>query len=286
MQKFLILIAIITLVGCVATPTHDKPTVTVSIAPLAYLVEQIADTTVNIEVLVPETTSPETYEPTVRQVQNLGKSTLYFTIGLIDFEQALTQKIESSSPQTTCVNLSQGLELLEGTCGHDHGNASGHHHGVDPHIWLSPSYMKAMAENITTLLCEHYPERATLYRENFAVLASAIDTLDAQLQDEFAHSAAKSFAIVHPSLTYFARDYGLRQLSLEVDGKEPGAQQIKALIDTLRTANVRHILYSRQTPDASARAVAKELGADVVEYDPLSRDWKNNMKHLANLICN
>lgn len=146
--------------------------------------------------------------------------------------------------------------------------------------------MKAMAENITTLLCEHYPERATLYRENFAVLASAIDTVDAQLQDEFAHSAAKSFAIVHPSLTYFARDYGLRQLSLEVDGKEPGAQQIKALIDTLRTANVRHILYSRQTPDASARAVAKELGADVVEYDPLSRDWKNNMKHLANLICN
>lgn len=285
-QFFINCITAIFLVGCSSVERTHKPIVTVSIAPLAYLVERIADTTVQVQVLVPETTSPETYEPTTRQLKSLSQSDIYFAIGLIDFEQILATKITDLAPTTSYVNLSDGLELIEGECGHDHSASHNHNHAKDPHIWLSPRYMSRMATTITNLLSKQNPQNAARYQANLLALQADISTLDSTIQRRIDSCGVKAFAIVHPSLTYPAHDYGLEQIALEVDGKDPGAGQVKVLVDHLRNAKISKILYSRQTSNAAAKALADELKIGTVEYDPLAHDWLTNMNHLSDLLCN
>lgn len=272
--------------GCGSTSNSGKPIVAVSIAPLGYIVNRIADSTVDIIVTVPETTSPETYEMTAKQLAQISDAKLYFATGLIDFEQQLQKKITSIAPQTAYVNLSKNLELLDGTCGHDHSDGSSHNHLVDPHIWLSPRLVKTMAMNVAELLCQKNPEASELYSKNYDNFARQLDSLDHALSARFDTIDNKTFAIVHPSLTYFANDYGLNQVSIEENGKEPSVLKIKQIIDTLSANKVRTILYSRQNPNASAVQIASQIGAKTVEYDPLKGDWMNNITFLSNTICN
>lgn len=286
MRKIVALITVILLASCVGKVNNDKPIVAVSIAPLGYIVEQIADSTVQILVTVPETTSPETYEMTAKQMAQISDAQLYFAIGLIDFEQQLGAKIQSIAPQTQYVNLSENMTLLEGSCGHDHGDGHNHDHLVDPHVWLSPRLMKQIAGDVARLLGEKNPDLAQLYGENYGRLALKIDSLDVILQAKFDSCENKSFAIVHPSLTYFAKDYGLNQISIEQDGKEPSVLKIKKVIDSLTFHKVKKILYSRQNPNATAQQVASQIGAEIVEYDPLSGAWFDNIVYLSEVICN
>ncbi|HPI71033.1 MAG TPA: zinc ABC transporter substrate-binding protein, partial [Tenuifilaceae bacterium] len=104
-----------------------KPNVVVSILPQKYFVERIADTLVNISVMVPPGSSPETYEPTSSQVKTLNNSSIYFSLGLLDFERHMLKKIENSTGNTRFVNLSKEFNLIEG---HDHDHHHGH--GFDP----------------------------------------------------------------------------------------------------------------------------------------------------------
>lgn len=286
MRKIVALITVILFASCVGKVNNEKPIVAVSIAPLGYIVEQIADSTVHILVTVPETTSPETYEMTAKQMAQISDAQLYFAIGLIDFEQQLGAKIQSIAPKTQYVNLSQNMTLLEGSCGHDHGDGHNHDHLVDPHVWLSPRLMRQIAGDIVKLLCEKNPNLAELYGENYDKLVMKIDSLDSVLVNKFDSCKSKSFAIVHPSLTYFAKDYGLNQISIEQDGKEPSVLKIKQVIDSLTLYNVKQILYSRQNPNATAQQVASQIGADVVEYDPLSGAWYDNIVYLSDVLCN
>lgn len=286
MRKIVALITVILFASCVGKVNNEKPIVAVSIAPLGYIVEQIADSTVHILVTVPETTSPETYEMTAKQMAQISDAQLYFAIGLIDFEQQLGAKIQSIAPKTQYVNLSQNMTLLEGSCGHDHGDGHNHDHLVDPHVWLSPRLMRQIAGDIVKLLCEKNPNLAELYGENYDKLVMKIDSLDSVLANKFDSCKSKSFAIVHPSLTYFAKDYGLNQISIEQDGKEPSVLKIKQVIDSLTLYNVKQILYSRQNPNATAQQVASQIGADVVEYDPLSGAWYDNIVYLSDVLCN
>lgn len=286
MRNLLILcIMIAGCMGCAKSVKSEKPTVTVSIAPLVYLVERLADTLVSVKILVPETTSPETYEPTVRQISELTKSELYFAVGLIDFEQSLRAKIESVAPNTQYVNLAEGVDVMNGVCSHgveEHNHA----HSIDPHIWLSPRLMSKMGERVALELIEKYPQSAQTVMTNLRALQEDIFLLDSTIKSNVKDNNIKNFGIVHPSLTYFARDYGLEQIEIELQGKEPSAGVVKTLVDKMRIADIKKILYSRQASSAAAQAVAAELGIEIVEYDPLRGDWLANIYYLNGLLCN
>lgn len=287
MRKILGLFTVfILMISCGDKIKSNKPIVAVSIAPLAYIIDQIADSTVDILVTVPETTSPETYELSAKQMAQIADAQFYFAIGLIDFEQQLQKKIGSVAPNTTYVNLSEGIDLLDGTCGHDHSSGDGHDHLIDPHIWLSPRLIKTMATKVTELLSQKNRDLSELYSNNLVKLIRSLDSLDASLVSKFAKLDNKSFAIVHPSLTYFARDYGLNQVSIEVDGKEPSVLKTKQVIDNLQNKGVKKILYSRQSPNAAAKQIASQIDAEIIEYDPLKRNWSDNITYLSDVLCN
>lgn len=279
MKYFSIIIALMIFASCNTTQPPRSNTIYVSIAPLAYLVEQIADSTVNVEILVPETTSPETYEPTTSQIQRLSNSKAYINTGLIDFEVELNKSIRGLSESLVILDLSEGVDVLSGSCSHT--SHDGHAHGIDPHTWLSPSIMHRFAERICGTLSQINPENQELYTNNLSRLTSEIDSLDRYIRS----GNINSFAIAHPSLTYYANDYGIEQIAIEIDGKEPTIAQMKQIIEDIKRRNITKIVTQKQTSAAAAQTIATETGTTIIEFDPLARDWLNNMYYITDQIA-
>lgn len=281
MKRYFILLALTTIVGCSSANRDTKPQITVSIAPLAWIVEGLVDSSVVVNVLVPPGVSPETYEPSARQVEDLRRSEILFSIGLIDFEQQIEGRLRELASQTLLVRLADSLPLIHSSCGHDGHNHGGH----DPHVWLSPKIVRQMTEHTAQILIEQKicdPLQVAHRRDS---LISLIDSLDTQIKTCFTKSNNHKLAIVHPSLGYYANDYGLTQFAIEIDGKEPSGLTIKSLIDTLRANSINVIIYSEQNPATAAKVIANEIGGTIEKFDPVAKDWLENMKHITKIIC-
>ena len=265
--------------GCTSRRPADGEPLYVSILPLRSLVQGIVGDDFDIEVLVPPGASPETFEPTPRQFVGLNKARMVFNVGLIDFETTLLAKVED---QAKVVDLSRGIELIAGTCSHgSHGHT--HTHGIDPHVWTSPRALQKMAENAYEAIREAYPD-SVKYETNYRLLQQELKALDERTAARIAASDVEYFIIYHPALTYYARDYGLRQIAIEADGKEPSAKQLTQLIRQAREDGVRRILYQNQFPASSVEIIARDIDAEYVEVDPLREDAIANIDAITDII--
>lgn len=280
MQKILIFLCATTLLwGCTPQKQTNTKTIYVSILPLRSLVSSIVGDDFDIEVLVPAGASPETFEPTPRQFAGLNKAEMVFSVGLIDFETTLLSKIENP---TTIIDLSKGIELIAGTCSHSsHGTA--HAHGVDPHVWTSPKALQQMATNAYQAIRQSYPD-SVKYEANYNQLLQELQTLDTRTAEKIAASGVTYFIIYHPALTYYARDYGLRQVAIEADGKEPSAKQLTQIIRQARKDSVQRIFYQSQFPASTVETIARDIRAESVQIDPLREDIITNIDDITNSI--
>ena len=265
--------------GCTSRRPADGEPLYVSILPLRSLVQGIVGDDFDIEVLVPPGASPETFEPTPRQFVGLNKARMVFNVGLIDFETMLLAKVED---QAKVVNLSRGIELIAGTCSHgSHGHT--HTHGIDPHVWTSPRALQKMAENAYEAIRKAYPD-SVKYETNYRLLQQELKALDERTAARIAASDVEYFIIYHPALTYYARDYGLRQIAIEADGKEPSAKQLTQIIRQAREDGVRRILYQSQFPASAVEVIARDIDAQYVEVDPLREDVIANIEEITGII--
>ena len=265
--------------GCTSRRPADGEPLYVSILPLRSLVQGIVGDDFDIEVLVPPGASPETFEPTPRQFVGLNKARMVFNVGLIDFETMLLAKVED---QAKVVDLSRGIELITCTCSHgSHGHT--HTHGIDPHVWTSPRALQKMAENAYEAIREAYPD-SVKYETNYRLLQQELKALDERTAARIAASDVEYFIIYHPALTYYARDYGLRQIAIEADGKEPSAKQLTQLIRQAREDGVRRILYQSQFPASAVEVIARDIDAEYAEVDPLREDVIANIEEITGII--
>ena len=287
MKKLIYLICLLVLncmfFGCgPAAPRAGAPAVAVSILPLKYLVDRISGGDFDVTVIVPPGASPETYEPELRQMKEVAAASAYFQVGLIDFEQAFAKSIKENAPGKQMVNLSEGLDLLEGVCGHQHPhNHRAHGHGVDPHIWLSPIRIRSMASGIGKVLTEIQPDSAEKYRINTAEFISSIDSIHNYNNLLFKNITHRDILIYHPFLTYFAEDYGLVQVAIEQEGKEPSAGQLRGLIENIREKKIDVLFYQEGSYPHTVEALVQEVGLKAVVLDPLAYDWEQNIKEIT-----
>lgn len=275
-----ILLAVLaSLASCAPQPQQSDRTIYVSILPLRGILHSIVDEDFPIEVLVPAGASPETFEPTPQQYIALNRAQFVFSVGLIDFETSLLDKI---ADKTKVVPLNQGIEPISGTCSH---TAHGHHHahGVDPHIWTSPKALQHMAARAYEVIHRAYPDSGK-YEANYLKLRDELLELDNRVAQRIAASDTRIFVIYHPALTYYARDYGLQQIAIEEDGKEPSARHLARLIRQARANNVRNIFYQSQFPASTVEVIANDIGVEAVQIDPLREDIVTNIEEITRLI--
>lgn len=267
-----------------SAPAHaDKLEVFVSIPPQACFVERLGQPMVNVSVLVGPGHSPHTYEPTPRQMADLGRAEIFFRIGEV-FERRLVEKIEPLFPDLLVVDTRKGVPLLYSDHGsHGHG---GDHHGpdADPHIWLDPKRIKIQAATICEALVKARPGHEDLFRANLRRFLEDLDRLDRTISNLLAPLKGEAIYVFHPAFGYFADSYGLRQIALEIDGKEPGARRLAEIIQQAREDEVRVIFTQPRFTNRYAEAMARDIGAVVVSLDPLAPQCLANLEHMAEVI--
>lgn len=257
----------------------------VSINPQKYFVQQIGTNRVKVQVMVPPGASPATYEPRPRQMAGLTKTKIYFAVG-VPFENAWLHKIEAANPDMTIVHTDDGIDKIPMATRHydeeAHLDAGTHgHSGLDPHIWLSPPLVKIQSRTIMKALQKMDPSHQAAYQSNYEQFVAKIDRLDNDFKTLFRDKQGLQFMVFHPSWGYFAEAYGLRQVAVEIEGKDPKPAQLKTLIEYARDRDIRVIFVQPQFSTKSAQLVAKEIGGQVAFADPLATDWLANLRDVA-----
>jgi zinc transport system substrate-binding protein len=263
-----------------------KLTVFVSIPPQKYFLQQIGKQRVDVQVMVQPGASPATYEPRPRQMAAISRTHIYFAIG-VPFEKTWLKKIAAANPDMQMVHTDSGILKIPMTANHtesEHHRQKDHqdHLGeLDPHIWLSPALVMIQARTILNALVEIDPDHRAVYEANTSVFVSKLAVLDADLKNIFAGKQGFQFMVFHPSWGYFASAYGLQQMPVEIEGKDPKPAQLRALIEHAKKKHINIIFVQPQFSSRSAERVAKEIGGQVIIADPLASDWFANLREVA-----
>ena len=265
----------------------DQLPVFVSILPQKYFVQQIGKDKVDIRVMVAPGASPATYEPKPSQMAALATTRIYFSIG-VPFEAVWLKKIAATNPMMAIVPTDHGIAKLD-MARHNHnsskessGVATSHRHGVkDPHIWTSPPLVMLQARAIVTALQAVDPVNTGYYETNYKAFIDALVGLDFKIRELLADKKGASFLVFHPSWGYFAHTYGLNQVAIEIEGKEPKAASLESLIDDARQENIKAVFVQPQFSSKAAELIARAIGGKVIPADPLAGDWASNLLEQA-----
>ncbi|MBW1801147.1 MAG: zinc ABC transporter substrate-binding protein [Deltaproteobacteria bacterium] len=290
--KTIIHIVFLFIISIGSTSWAAKPIkVFVSIMPQKYFVQKIGKDLVTVDVMVQPGASPATYEPRPGQMKALSRARAYFAIG-VPFEKAWLKKIAASNPDMMVVHTDHGIQKVPMAVQHhrrrgyrreiEQGHDGRREQGIlDPHIWTSPPLVLKQAGVILAALENIDPEHGAAYEDNYKTFESEIMKLDAEFRNSLAGRRGLQFMVFHPAWGYFARTYGLKQVPIEIEGKDPKPAQLKGLIDQARADNIRVIFVQPQFSSKSAGLIAKAIGGQVAFVDPLALNWPENLREAA-----
>jgi zinc transport system substrate-binding protein len=281
-------------VTCARAQAAAEPLpVFVSLLPQKQVVERIGGDAVKVDVLVLPGQSPATYDPTPQQMVALAQAAVYFRIG-VPFENTWVPKIRQAHPKLTIVDTRQGIALQPmGSHDHDHdhgakpqaGAASKAPVNLDPHIWTSPPLVKQQAATVRDALIALRPAERARFEAGYARYAAELDALDADLRRVLSGKAKRRFMVFHPAWGYLASAYGLEQIPIEIEGKEPSPQALARIIDRAKAEGIRVIFVQKQFSRTAAEQVARAIGGEVVTIDPLAEDFVGNTREVAQALA-
>lgn len=283
-----IIIGLCLLSGCKGRQA-GVPVLSVSIEPQRYLLERIAGPGWKVNTVLSKGADPENFDPAMSTLVRTAQSEVYFTIGAGAFEESLAERLAEASPGLRFSDSSAGVPRLHGT--HDCDGSHGHHAtttdvegDADPHIWTSVANMKIVAANMARMLCEIDSAQAGVYKENLRALNLSLDSLDSRIQAVMTRNNSKAFMVEHPSLSYFAHDYGLEQIALGGEGKELSASAIRRGIDHGRADGATVFFTEPQSGRGRVGQIIKALAGKEVSINTLAYDWPDELMKIAEAL--
>lgn len=240
-----------------------KATVVVTIPPLEYFARGIGGDMVETVCLIPASADPETFEPTITQLKKAAKADVLLSVGILPFEKQISSSISSSSSGSgiTVANLADSVVLVAGTHGHDE---------ADPHIWTSYRNARIMARHTYRALVDALPSAATYFRHRLDSIEARLDSLDRHTAERLKPLQGEYFLVWHPSLTYFARDYGLTQLAVGSEHKESSLAGLKEQLDNINLSDVNVFFFQKEFDSRQSKVISSATGLQPVMIEPMS----------------
>ena len=275
------LLAIAMLTAC-SQGDADR-TLTVSIEPQRYLLEQIAGDKWQVNTVLEKGADPENFDPPMSTMKKAMSSRLYFSMGTLPFEQTLIDRMNEGGEKVKTVDTSAGIRRLHGT----HGPHDGHHHesAEDPHVWTSVVNSRQMARNMLDALVELDPDNRDYYNANYRRLDARLDSIDREIRTLLEPCQGATFVVWHPSLSYFAADYGLNQVAMGMENKEVSPMQMKENIDRARTLGARVMIVQPDFDQNRSAELARQIGATTLSVNLMSDAWIDDMLRTARTIA-
>jgi len=279
------------LVTLLLTSTYLIATVDaiVSIIPQSTILHAIGGDKVNITLMVQAGDSPHSYEPKPSQMIAIAQADLYLAIG-VEFEQAWLPKFKDLNSKMFLADITKDIEKIPMLDNHhthkEHKVANTDEHPKnDPHVWTSPSNVKIIAKNIYNALTKVDKKNTNYYRHNLDTFLSKVTQTDHTIKEILAsHKENRTFLVFHPSWGYFAKEYHLKQVAMEVEGKNPKPKALVKLIKEAKKKKINAIFTQAEFSDASAKIIANELHIPVVKISPMAPNWSENLIFIAKTI--
>ncbi|MDA7605661.1 zinc ABC transporter substrate-binding protein [Verrucomicrobiales bacterium] len=270
----------------------SKPVVFVPISPYQFIFERLAGDLVDIKVIVGEGDDPHSYSPTPKQIVDMAQSNLLCS-GELGFESNYFVKVGDGDSGPKELNLLENLELLEGHCDHpshkteDPEDDLDHDHEDlnDPHVWLSPTILMTQANQIASKLKEMLPEeKATVLDANLTNFKSELAKVHDEIGALLKPLSGKKFYVYHSAFAYFAQDYSLEQVAIEIGNRSPTPKQLAKIVNQAKADGAKVIFVQPQFDQTSADALAESINGNVVSIDPLEKDIVANLREIASAI--
>jgi zinc transport system substrate-binding protein len=252
-----------------------KLTVAVTIVPQKAFVEAVAGTNADIVVMIPPGFSPGNYEPKPKEMEAFSKAKLFFTIGVPTETKNIIPKANDLGIKIIPLQVEVSKKYP------DREFSPGKR---DPHMWLSPKRAKLMADIIARELGSLDPKNKAAYLKNAKKFSAEIDAVDANIKKTVKNAKNRKFIVFHPAYGYFADEYGLEMHALEKDGKEATPERLKDMIDFAKKEGIKTVFYQAEISSRQAKAFADEIGGQTIELAPLSGDYINNLKRMAEIL--
>lgn len=290
--RWMVVIVLLLLSVACGRDVNDEPSgqgtlsVTVSIVPQVYFVERVGGAHVSVQPMVLPGSNPATYEPKPEQLKALSQADAYMSIG-VPFEGAWLDKIAAANSQMAMVDTAVGIERVD-IAHHLHDAENGHEGesgNLDPHIWLSPRLVKVQARNIGDALIDLDPQHSEDYERNLATFLEDLDELDRYIETRLDDLEQRKFMVFHPSWGYFADDYDLEMIPIEVSGQEPSPKELAALIEQAKQEDIHVIFAQPEFSTRQAETIADEINGRVLLIAPLAADWLENMRSVADAFA-
>ena len=278
-----------------------EATVAVTIVPQIEMLEAIAGERVEVVEMIPKGFSPANYSPSPSEMRAFSEAGIYFSIGVpADMQNILPraeersdlevvklfEKIEAKYPHRYFGEEDADEHHEDGDHDEDVDNDDadhGHSHagGRDPHIWLSPARASYMVEIMRDELIELLPEYEAEFKENTDQYLEKLAAVDRKNKELLSSYKGEAILVYHPSFGYFTEHYGLKMLSIEKDGKEPGPQHLQEIIENAKEQGIQNVFYQAEIDSAKTRAVAEELDGEIVQFNPLAENYIENLEKMA-----
>lgn len=277
-SKALLVALAIATASCGGSERAGRESVTVSNPAMGYFVSRLCPPSVDVNVMIPVGADHDTYTPRPSQMASLAHSAAYVAFGPLEFETTWRDRIMAAAPNLIWADASRGIDLINTHAHH------GHAHAADPHYWLSPKQAAIMSRNVADIIKTVMPGAAHYADSALTALLADVTLADTLLERAARHTPGQTFVVYHPALSYVARDYGLRQLSVATDGIAPQPRRYAELTDSAKAAGARVIfIQPGMTPDRIA-ATAREIGARMVTLTPEAADWPKTMATIADAL--
>lgn len=277
LYTYIIMALTATLVAACSGASDPRPLLVVSIEPQRYMLEQLVGDNYRIVVLMPGGENPETFELPVSRHIEVDTARAVFTVGYLPFEQALAQ-----SGKAHIVGTTAAITPIYGT--HSHTTASGHthtHRSADPHLWTSVRNARVMCQAMAAELTRLCPDSAAVYQARLAAYSAHLDSLDAAFAARLSAARVRSFLVWHPSLSYFARDYGLNQISVSQHNKDLSPAALRQVIDHAAASGARVLFNQREYDARQVETIGQAIGARLAEFNPGNYDWETELTHVV-----
>jgi zinc transport system substrate-binding protein len=258
--------------------TSDLPEgrliVAVSIIPEKTFVEAVCGDIVSVITMIPSGSSPETYEPSPKEMIGFSKALIYFAIGVPVEKESILQQ----TGDMKVIYLQDDVAAVYP----DRMFAAGER---DQHIWLSPKRAKVMIASIAREMSLLDEAHADTYTKNANAYIALLDELDSQISSALEGIKNRKFIVYHPAFGYFAEDYGLEMYALEEEGKEATPQHLQAMLDLAEKENIKVIFYQEEIDSRQSEAFAEEIGGKTMKLSPLAADYIDNLKSMTDLMA-
>jgi len=255
----------------------EKLTIAVSIIPQEAFVKEVAGNLVDIVTVIPPGKSPANYAPSPKELEKLSVSSIYFTIGVPAEQSSIFPKLKDINSSIKIVDIAGEVKEIYPEREFSPGQR-------DPHIWLSPKRAAVMVEIIARELSDMDTENNDIYQKNAQIYIEKLKKLDKELKSSFDKLDNKTFIIYHPSLGYFADDYALNMVSVQSEGKDATPHNMQKIIDTATMQNIKAVFYQAEIDSKQSKVIADEIGGKAVQIAPLSPDYIDNLKKIADEI--